>query len=178
MNTLDMICQDVRFALRSLRRARGFTAAVVITLALGSGANAAIFAIYNAALLRRLPVPAPERLVNLSSPGPKSGRTSTSSTARAEDAFSYPLFRDLERDQRGFTTLAGFREFAANAWSKNQATRETGCLSVGRVLPDAWTETDARTPSRSRRRCRTCVRVCRRRQPSGPGAIDSRPIRA
>jgi putative ABC transport system permease protein len=135
MNTLDMIGQDVRFALRSLRRARGFTAAVVITLALGSGANAAIFAIYNAALLRRLPVPAPERLVNLSSPGPKSGRTSTSSTARAEDAFSYPLFRDLERDQRGFTSLAGFREFAANASYKNQATRETGCLVSGAYFP-------------------------------------------
>ena len=76
MTTLGMIRQEIRFAARSLRRAAGFTTAVVITLALGSGANAAIFAVYNAALLRRLPAPAPEQLVNLSSPGPKTGQTS------------------------------------------------------------------------------------------------------
>ena len=131
MTTLEMIWQDVRFAARSLRRAAGFTTAVVITLALGSGANAAIFAVYNAALLRRLPAPAPEQLVNLASPGPKTGRTSTSSTARPEDVFSYPLFRDLEREQRVFGTMAAFRDFAVNVSYKNHATRETGCLVSG-----------------------------------------------
>src|SRR4029450_2911355 len=119
MTRLEMIWQDVRFAARSLRRAAGFTTAVVVTLALGSGANAAIFSCYNAALLRRLPAPAPAQLVNLSSPGPKTGRTSTSSTARPGDVFSYPLFRDLEREQRVLSTMAAFRDFAVNVSDKN-----------------------------------------------------------
>jgi hypothetical protein len=58
-------------------------------------------------------------------------RTSTSSTARPGDVFSYPLFRDLEREQRVFSTMAAFRDFAVNASYKNHATRETGSLGSG-----------------------------------------------
>ena len=77
----------------------------------------------------RLPVPAPERLAQIPSAwslerthvyeqhGASRGRVQLSAVPRF-----------LERDQRGFTTLAGFLESATNAWYKNQATRETGCL--------------------------------------------------
>jgi putative ABC transport system permease protein len=131
----DEAGRDLGHALRSLVRHRTFTAVTVLTLAVGSGANAAIFSIFNQALLRPLPVPAPAQLVNLSSPGPKTGRTSTSSTFRAEDVFSYPLFRDLEREQRVFTGIAAHRDFVANVVYRGQASHEEGELVSGRYFP-------------------------------------------
>ena len=125
------IVQDLRVALRALRRSPGFTIAAVLTLAIGSGANTAMFSMLYQALLRPLPVPAPDQLVNLTSPGPRSGRTSTSGTARLADIFSYPLFRDLERSQSVFTGLAAHRDFPANVAYSGYASSEEGRLVSG-----------------------------------------------
>ena len=65
---LERIWQDVIHALRGLRRAPGFAAIAIVTLALGIGINAAIFSIVNGLLLRKLPVPEPDRLATISSP--------------------------------------------------------------------------------------------------------------
>jgi predicted permease len=89
--------QDLSYTLRQFRRAPAFTVAAVITLALGIGANAAIFSLVDQLLLKRLPVAEPDRLVMLKFTGSDTGQTS-SYGGEAVQYFSYPMYRDL-RDQ-------------------------------------------------------------------------------
>src|SRR5262245_10437508 len=69
---LEELWQDLRYGLRMLRRKPGFTAAAVISLSLGIGANSAVFTFLNAILIRPLPYPEPERIVNLWERAPRS----------------------------------------------------------------------------------------------------------
>ncbi len=105
---------EVRFAIRSLLKTPIVTAIAVLSVALGIGANVAIFSIFNQTLLRPLPVHEPERLVNLASPGPRSGSSSCGQSGSCDAVFSYPMFRDLERGQASFTGIAAHRDFGAN----------------------------------------------------------------
>ena len=88
--------QDLKYALRALGKNPGFTIVAVLTLALGIGANTAIFSLTDQVLLRRLPVQKPEELVILRSPGPSPGRNWNDGPGGA--SFSYPAYKDL-RDQ-------------------------------------------------------------------------------
>ena len=145
----ESIRQDVRWAIRGLRRSPGFSFIVVLTLALGSGANVAILSIFNQALIRELPVPSPDQLVNLSSPGPRPGGVSTSFSAGPDTVFSYPLFRDIERAQTVFTGLAAHRDFLASVAYKGQASSESGRLVSGSYF-DACRRSRSRRPPRRR----------------------------
>ena len=89
---MGTLWQDIRYGFRTLRKSPGFTAVAVAALALGIGANSAIFSVVNAVVLRPLPFPEPERLVAVG------GRDLRSGSDFWEH--SYPNFSDL-RDQRG-----------------------------------------------------------------------------
>jgi putative ABC transport system permease protein len=94
---METIFQNLRYAFRQLRRNPGFTAVAVLTLAVGIGANAAIFSLLDQVLLRQLPVTEPDRLVLLRFAGSDTGHTS-SYGGDGQNYFSYPMYRDL-RDQ-------------------------------------------------------------------------------
>src|ERR1700727_3131488 len=89
--------QDFRYALRQLGKAPGFAAVAIVTLALGIGANTAIFSLLDQALLRTLPVKDADRLVVLQSVGSFNGHTH-SRLGGGDFSFSYPMYRNL-RDQ-------------------------------------------------------------------------------
>ena len=126
---------NLTLAVRRLLKTPFVTAVAVISLALGIGANAATFSLFDQMLLRPLPVHEPERLVNLGAPGPKPGSTSCSQAGDCDAVFSYPMFRDLERQQRVFTGVAAHRGFGANLAYRRQTLNAEGMLVSGSYFP-------------------------------------------
>jgi predicted permease len=120
---------------RTLAKTPFVTAVAVLSLALGIGANAAIFSLFDQLLLRPLPVRDPGRLVNLGAPGPKSGSTSCNDAGDCDQVFSYPMFRDLERAQTPFTAVAAHRTFGANLAYEGQTLSGQGALVSGSYFP-------------------------------------------
>jgi hypothetical protein len=124
--------KTLRFALRTLFRTPFVTVIAILSLALGIGANTAIFSLFNQLLLQPLPVQEPSRLVNLGAPGPKDGSNSCNQAGDCDLVFSYLMFRDLEREQKVFTGIAAHRLFSANVGYQEQTL--TGGAGVGQVL--------------------------------------------
>lgn len=123
-NWLDSILLDCRFALRQLRRSRGFTAVAILTLALGIGANTAVFSILDAVLIRSLPYPNSERLVRAGSLDLKSGQFVGKT--------SYPDFLDWSAQSRLFDKLAAYEEKTFNLGGISQPEHIKGDV----VSPD------------------------------------------
>jgi putative ABC transport system permease protein len=125
----------LRHALRTLFKTPFVTGVAIVSLALGIGANAAIFSLFNQMLLRPMPVAAPEQLVNLAAPGPKPGSQSCNQAGDCDTTFSYPMYRDLERVQTVFNGIAAHRLFGANLASRGQTQSGDGVLVSGSYFP-------------------------------------------
>ncbi|MCB1057139.1 MAG: ABC transporter permease, partial [Acidobacteria bacterium] len=129
---------NFRLALRSLLKSPLITAAAVLSLALGIGANAAIFSIFQSVLLRPLPVERPDELVNVSGPGVKSGSQSSNGSGDVDWVFSYPMFRDLEASDevaKVLSGLAAFRSFQANLAYQGDTVSGEGAMVSGGYFP-------------------------------------------
>ena len=101
---LDKLLRDVRFGLRSLRQSPGFAATAILTLALGIGANTAVFSVMNAVLLRSLPVNDPDRLVYLRTSNPPRG----TGTIDSNETFSFPVYDALRQQSRGLSPVMAY----------------------------------------------------------------------
>jgi predicted permease len=127
--------RNLRLAFRTLGRTPFVSLVSVLSLALGLGANSAIFSLFNQILLRPLPVHQPEALVNLGAPGPKSGSSSCNQSGDCEQIFSYPMFRDLEQVQTSFTGIAAHRTFSVNVAFGGQTESGRGSMVSGSYFP-------------------------------------------
>src|SRR5690606_9863161 len=128
--------RNLRYALRTLFRTPFVTTVAILSLGLGIGVNAAIFSLFNEMLLRPLPVHKPHELVNLSAPGPKPGSQSCSNAGDCNVVFSYPMFRDLEREgQNVFTSVAAHRSFGVNLAFEGATQSGAGMLVSGSYFP-------------------------------------------
>jgi len=110
---MGTLLHDLRYGLRMLARNPGFTAVAVLTLALGIGANTALFSVVNSVLLDPLPFPQPEQLVSLHASKPNFERGS----------ISYPNFLDWQKENRSFSAMAAFRSIAMTFTSMGEAER-------------------------------------------------------
>jgi putative ABC transport system permease protein len=116
ISLMETLLQDIRYALRTLRKAPGFTAVAVLTLALGIGANTAIFSIVDGVLLRPLPYRDPARLIALNETTPKVGTVSV----------SYPDFQDWRAQSRSFSEMAAVYGVGFNLAGINQPENISG----------------------------------------------------
>src|SRR5450755_4639999 len=113
---------NLSYAIRTLKKTPVVSLVAIVSLALGIGANTAIFSVLDQLLLRKLPVQAPDQLVNLRANGPHGGSNSTGIAGPMPSVFSYPMFRDLEKQQTVFTGIAGHVSFGVNLSYKGQTS--------------------------------------------------------
>jgi len=121
--------RDVKFGLRMLAKSPAFTAIAVITLALGIGANTAIFSLMNQVLLRELPIKNPGELEILRSPGPKTGHVSTDGDDA--ESFSYPMYKGLRDTNTVFSGILARYGFSASVSNHGQTDRAVGEVVSG-----------------------------------------------
>src|SRR5690349_3916109 len=116
---MDTLLQDLRYAIRRLRQSPGFTGVAVITLALGIGANTAIFSVVNAVLLRPLPYRDPSQVVLLAEKLPAFPRLSV----------SYLNYVDWRDQSRSFAAVAAVRNAAMTLTGSGDSERLVGQMA-------------------------------------------------
>jgi predicted permease len=110
---METLLRDLRYGIRMLIKSPGYAAIAILTLALGIGANTALFSVVNGVLLNPLPFQQPDRLVAIYSRSKEFHR----------ESISYPNFLDWERANRSFSTIAAFREHSYNLTGMGQPER-------------------------------------------------------
>jgi putative ABC transport system permease protein len=143
---LEDLARDVRFAFRTLAKSPGFTAVVVLTLALGIGANTAIFSVVNAVLLRPLPFAAPDRLMSVVS----------MRRGNVPDNASYPDFADWRAQNHVFSEMAAYTTDNFTLTGQGEALHIQGAdvsadlfslLGVKPILGRAFLPTEDKLPT-------------------------------
>jgi predicted permease len=121
---LDEAGRDVRYGFRMFVKNPGFTVVIVLTLALGIGANTAIFSLIDALMLRWLPVRNPQELVQVSLQPPHARDSPGASV-------SYPIVRALAGEREIFTGVAGFSRFNFDVGAPESVSRVPGAIVTG-----------------------------------------------
>ena len=122
---LETLAQDLRFAARGMRNNIGFTCVALLTLALGIGANTALFSVVNSVLLNPLPYPESERLVMIYS----------ASKQFQHGSVSYPNYLDWERQSKSFSSMGAFRDDDWNLTGQGEAERLHGYMVSAGFFP-------------------------------------------
>src|SRR3954469_3890086 len=117
---MNAVFKDLLYAVRTLRKSPGYAAVTVLTLALGIGANTAIFSVVNGVLLKPLPYPQPDRLQFISSQFPSLGF----------DKFwiSPPEFLEFKDNNRSFEAVGGYRAGSVNLGTADRPRRVNSAL--------------------------------------------------
>jgi putative ABC transport system permease protein len=127
---LETLLQDLRFGLRMLRKHKGFTIVAVLSLALGVGANTAIFGLLNTALLKTLPVKDPQQRVFFMVATPQGMGT----------GFSYPLFQQFNRNNHSFTGIIAANTASRMRLAEPGAGGQAELVQAGRVSGNFFSE--------------------------------------
>jgi predicted permease len=127
--------RNIKLAFRTLFKTPFVTIVAALSLALGIGANTAIFSIFDEMLRRPLPVHRPERLVNLSAPGVMNGQTSCGQAGDCDVIFSYAMMRDLEKSPAQFSGVVGHQLFGVNIAYEGRTWNAEGVLVSGGYFP-------------------------------------------
>jgi putative ABC transport system permease protein len=130
IRSMNVVSQELRQALRGFTRRPGFTAVAVLTIAIGIGANTAIFSVADALLLRPLPYAQPERLVLLAAQ--KNGVQFNRFTV---GVFSWPHFQQIERESRSFSGVAGVTEEVFNVTGAQNPEQVQAARVTSNFLP-------------------------------------------
>src|SRR4051794_40227009 len=123
---MDALLHDLKYGARMLLKNRGFALVAIITLALGIGANTAIFSVVNGVLLKPVPLESPERIVLLTQRSPEA----------AAMVVSYPDYLDWKAQNRVFSDIAVYNRYVTfNLTGGDRPERLAGGLATANLLP-------------------------------------------
>ena len=128
---LDEVARDLLYGFLMSARTPGFTAVILVTLALGVGANTAIFSLIDALMLRRLPVQHADELVLLDLRDPATAGAVGESFSWGGDSFSWSIVRGLDARRDIFAGVAGFSGLTTNVGAPGASTQVSGALVTG-----------------------------------------------